>query len=73
MLEGQCGTWGSIIAASVHVPLVQGKVVSGELLLSIAALLASQQVCYGCHRAKRLAIPHLCCCFASDQHTFLTH
>ncbi|KAI7837110.1 hypothetical protein COHA_009058 [Chlorella ohadii] len=28
MLEGQCGTWGSIIAASVHVPLVQGKVVS---------------------------------------------
>ena len=28
MLEGQCGTWGSIIAASVHVPLVGGKVVS---------------------------------------------
>lgn len=30
MLEGQCGAWGSIIAAAVHVPLVQGKVVSGE-------------------------------------------
>jgi hypothetical protein len=28
MLEGQCGAWGSIIAAAVHVPLVQGKVVS---------------------------------------------
>ena len=30
MLEGQCGAWGSVIAAAVHVALVQGKVVSGE-------------------------------------------
>ncbi|EFN57236.1 expressed protein, partial [Chlorella variabilis] len=28
MLEGQCGAWGSIIAAAVHVPLMQGKIVS---------------------------------------------
>ena len=30
MLEAQCGAWGSIISAAVHVPLVGGKVVSGE-------------------------------------------
>jgi hypothetical protein len=29
MLEGQCGAWGSIIAAAVHVPMVNGKIVSG--------------------------------------------
>ncbi|PSC73160.1 Glycosyltransferase LARGE2 [Micractinium conductrix] len=28
MLEAQCGSWGSIISASVHVPLVQGRIVS---------------------------------------------
>lgn len=29
MLEGQCGSWGSIISAAVHVALVDGKIVSG--------------------------------------------
>lgn len=38
MLEGQCGAWGSIIAAAVHVPLVQGKIVSGELRVSAVQL-----------------------------------
>lgn len=28
MLEAQCGSWGSIISASVHVPLVEGHIVS---------------------------------------------
>ncbi|KAL4856061.1 LARGE xylosyl- and glucuronyltransferase 2 [Chlorella vulgaris] len=28
MLEGQCGSWGSIISAAVHVALVDGKIVS---------------------------------------------
>ena len=29
MLEGQCGAWGSIVSAAVHVALVQGQIVSG--------------------------------------------
>ncbi len=29
MLEAQCGSWGSIISASVHIPLVEGRIVSG--------------------------------------------
>ncbi|KAL4446810.1 hypothetical protein ABPG77_008054 [Micractinium sp. CCAP 211/92] len=28
MLEAQCGSWGSIISASVHIPLVEGRIVS---------------------------------------------
>ena len=37
MLEAQCGSWGSIISASVHVPLVQGRIVSGGAGVSVGA------------------------------------
>ena len=30
MLEGQCSNWGSVISAAVHIPLMKGRVVSGD-------------------------------------------
>lgn len=40
MLEQQCGAWGSVLAAAVHVPLVGGLVISAEQQLLNGSSLA---------------------------------